>query len=388
MSRKITVVFSSQPDFGGGFQYSHCVWEALKTLDNDVWAVDVICLSAVWEAKVRQDGFPAVLQSDNGWGRMAWRICKRLPRGVSLWRRVARHISPLMRAVHARPTDLVIFPCESYRSLGTTLPTLAPVHDLMYIYERRFSEVGAWSKFWQRALVDRNVCRHARGILVDSVKGREQLIESYSVQPEHVYVLPYIAPPQVMGKSQNMLEVPFERFIFYPAQLWEHKNHQAILRAMALLRDKGLVVNAIFCGSKKDGAAGVLASIAQLDLARQVAYLGYVDAAFIGKLYDRAVALVMPTFFGPTNIPPLEAFTRGCPVAVSNIYGMPEQMGDAALLFDPCDDGQIAAVIERLWTSEELRKEMASRGRKRIEYLNQATFNRRFAEILNKCTEE
>jgi len=45
--------------------------------------------------------------------------------------------------------------------------------------------------------------------------------------------------------------------------------------------------------------------------------------------------MIMPTFFGPTNIPPLEAIAVGCPVAVSNIYGMPHQLGDAALYFNP-----------------------------------------------------
>ena len=50
------------------------------------------------------------------------------------------------------------------------------------------------------------------------------------------------------------------------------------------------------------------------------------------SFYKYAVALVMPTFFGPTNIPPLEAFALGCPVITSNIYGIPEQVGDAALL--------------------------------------------------------
>jgi hypothetical protein len=43
------------------------------------------------------------------------------------------------------------------------------------------------------------------------------------------------------------------------------------------------------------------------------------------ELYRRARALVMP----------LEAFEIGCPVAISGIYAMPEQAGDAALLFNP-----------------------------------------------------
>ena len=46
-----------------------------------------------------------------------------------------------------------------------------------------------------------------------------------------------------------------------------------------------------------------------------------------------AHARIYPTFFGPTNPPP-GGVCIGCPVAVSDIYGMREQVGDAALLFD------------------------------------------------------
>lgn len=44
------------------------------------------------------------------------------------------------------------------------------------------------------------------------------------------------------------------------------------------------------------------------------------------EFYRRARRMVMPTYFGPTNIPPLEANALGCPVAVSKVYGMPEQL--------------------------------------------------------------
>ena len=85
------------------------------------------------------------------------------------------------------------------------------------------------------------------------------------------------------------------------------------------------------------------------------------------EFYRRARAMVMPTFFGPTNIPPLEAFALGCPVAVSNIYGIPEQVGDAALLFDPNSVEEIADCIERLWQDDALCASLISKGHARTE---------------------
>jgi glycosyltransferase involved in cell wall biosynthesis len=91
----------------------------------------------------------------------------------------------------------------------------------------------------------------------------------------------------------------------------------------------------------------------------------------------------MPTHFGPTNIPPLEAFLVGCPVAVSGIYGIPEQVGDAALLFDPESVEEIAKCIERLWTDDALCVMLAAQGKQRAAAWGQEQFNARLREIID-----
>lgn len=101
-------------------------------------------------------------------------------------------------------------------------------------------------------------------------------------------------------------------------------------------------------------------------------------------LYAMAECLVMPTFFGPTNIPILEAFTVGCPVVVSDIPGEREQVGDAGILVDPKSVESIAAGIRRLFTEPGLREELAHRGRVRI-----AGYTREdYLEILAKVIQE
>ena len=45
--------------------------------------------------------------------------------------------------------------------------------------------------------------------------------------------------------------------------------------------------------------------------------------------------MVMPSYFGPTNMPPLEAFAMKTPVVVSDLPGIRDQVGEAALLVEP-----------------------------------------------------
>ncbi|MCU0596541.1 MAG: glycosyltransferase [Desulfobacterota bacterium] len=138
----------------------------------------------------------------------------------------------------------------------------------------------------------------------------------------------------------------------------------------------------VFVGSKKNGYLSTMELVHRLHLTSKVHFLGYVPDIDMPELYRRARALLMPTYYGPTNIPPLEAMALGCPVAASRIYGMPEQLGEAALYFDPGSVGQIAEAMKRLWTDDSLCRELSSRGLTRSSRWNQSHFNQKLREIL------
>ena len=78
----------------------------------------------------------------------------------------------------------------------------------------------------------------------------------------------------------------------------------------------------------------------------------------------------MPTIGGPTNIPPLEAILCECPMAVSNIYAMPEQLKNASLYFDPNSEKNMAEVMEELWTNKLKCNFSPRRQKKKIHLLN------------------
>jgi len=56
---------------------------------------------------------------------------------------------------------------------------------------------------------------------------------------------------------------------------------------------------------------------------------------------------------------------RGVPVACSNASSLPEVAGDAALLFDPHDQSEIAAALRRVLDDRELRERLRARGEAR-----------------------
>jgi glycosyltransferase involved in cell wall biosynthesis len=156
-----------------------------------------------------------------------------------------------------------------------------------------------------------------------------------------------------------------EPFVFYPAQYWPHKNHVALLLALKQLANEGLRMGAVFTGVDQGNLAHVEATVAELGLEAQVRFLGFVERSTLVALYRRALALAFPSFFGPDNLPPLEAFALGCPVIAAAVPGAEERLGDAALLFDPRSERALAAAVRRLHEEQDLRAECIRRGHQR-----------------------
>ena len=163
-----------------------------------------------------------------------------------------------------------------------------------------------------------------------------------------------------------------EQFMLYPAAFWPHKNHARIVEAIErLARVRDLRLHAVFCGSRGDAERErqfqlVMEMATRCGVADLIHVPGYVSDTDLAALYSCATALVMPTFFGPTNIPVLEAWAHGCPVLTSDIPGIREQAGDAAILVEPRDVDALATGMQRLATDAALRRDLIARGTRRL----------------------
>ena len=76
-------------------------------------------------------------------------------------------------------------------------------------------------------------------------------------------------------------------------------------------------------------------------------------------------SLVLPSFYEGFGLPPLEAMACGTPVAVSRAASLPELVGEAGMYFDPRDEEDLADALLRILGSEDLRADLARRGRER-----------------------
>lgn len=104
-----------------------------------------------------------------------------------------------------------------------------------------------------------------------------------------------------------------------------------------------------------------------LDLKNRITCLRNIGERELAYLYNAADLLVFPSFYEGFGLPPLEAMASGCPVITSNRSSLPEVVGDAGIMIDPRDSGELAQKIGEVIDDENLRAEMIKKGLEQAE---------------------
>jgi glycosyltransferase involved in cell wall biosynthesis len=83
-------------------------------------------------------------------------------------------------------------------------------------------------------------------------------------------------------------------------------------------------------------------------------------------VYRLSQFLVMPSLFEAISLPIFDAWAEGVPVICSNVTVLPEQVQDAAVLFDPHSVDSIANAIAEVATSVEIQQRLRNNGSQRV----------------------
>jgi glycosyltransferase involved in cell wall biosynthesis len=206
--------------------------------------------------------------------------------------------------------------------------------------------------------------RRADALIAASNYVRDDLHRQLHICREKIFVTPDVfesaffhAPGEELLQSlRDRLKLP-ETFFIYPAACWPHKNHRRLIQAFlaANLPDAQLVLT-----------GGGQESIAEFGRHQKIQLLGRVETADLVGLYHLATAMIFPSEHESWSIPIMEAMACGCPVACSNVTSLPEQIGDAGVLFEPNDESQMTTAMKRLATDADLREILANRGHCRV----------------------
>ncbi|WP_243371786.1 glycosyltransferase [Geotalea sp. SG265] len=269
--------------------------------------------------------------------------------------------------------DLIYFASHTMSaSMFQRLNYVNTVVDLCHRDYPEFPEIKMLNNFfWREQHLNHNLSS-SLVILTASQQLSESLVARYGIDksrllPMPFSVTPYMQPEHSVDKKWVLKEYDLEEnFFFYPAQFWAHKNHIRILEALLALRQKGIECKVVFSGGDKGNQAHIQRFVAKYSLESQVRILGFVPKEYMRGLYESCLAVTMPTYFGPTNLPPLEAWAIGKPLIYSSY--LHDNVGDAAICVNP---DSVTDLVEAMISCmhEDKRQNLIAAGKLRLKQI-------------------
>jgi glycosyltransferase involved in cell wall biosynthesis len=247
---------------------------------------------------------------------------------------------------------------------------IVTVHDLVFVEHPEYyvPQMAAYlNKVVPEAVAAADV------IAAVSQATSQTLIERSKTPPEKITIIPNgiqpyfrrITDPILLSATRHKFGLKHP-FVLGVGTLEPRKNHLGLIKAFHKVQSAA--------GNKPRPAMLALAGgpgwlydetqqlITKLKLENKVRFLGHVTELELITLYSMADVFVFPSFFEGFGVPLIEAMACGAPVITSNTSSMPEVAGDAALLIDPHNSGQIAKAMQQVLENEQLRDELRQKG--------------------------
>ncbi|HLD21494.1 MAG TPA: glycosyltransferase family 1 protein, partial [Patescibacteria group bacterium] len=160
------------------------------------------------------------------------------------------------------------------------------------------------------------------------------------------------------------------------------KNIDSLLAAFRLLRTQHPNVQLVIVGGAGWKSKRILE---QIQRAKNVQYVGYVDEQMKQELLKHACLFVYPSLYEGFGFPPLEAQAASVPVIVGFHSSLPEVLGESALYADVLDVHSLMRAMHHLFVDESLRMLYIKKG---FENAQRFSWSRAAQQTLNILTSQ
>jgi glycosyltransferase involved in cell wall biosynthesis len=337
--------------------------------------------------------------------RPEWEILELIPKSFdrtssSLTLRIQKYYERFWRYpqfVQQQEADLVhiVEPCDAnivYWLRKMNRPIVVTCHDLVnFFYQDNLQGSVQLPIISRRAwLYSVNGMRYAdRTIAVSSATAKDTT-QILKIEPTQITVIPNAVEPifQPLQKSvvaafrQQQGIAPESLCLLNVGANHPRKNIGTILKAIAILKDKGLPIQ--FCKAGADFTAEQKQFIQTCELESTVRYVGKPDKSTLVQFYNAADLLVAPSLHEGFGITLLEAMACGTPVVTSNTSAMPEVVGNAGVLVNPECSDEIAGAIVHLHYNPTYYQELVERSLTRVAKFTWQKTAEEVAEVYTK----
>ncbi|WP_295075937.1 glycosyltransferase family 1 protein [Ruminococcus sp.] len=248
------------------------------------------------------------------------------------------------------------------------------VHDM--VYKSFPGTVRGRTKYMLDIGLKRSMKR-ADLIVTDSEFSKSEIIKYFPQHEKKIRVIPCgvdlgrfhpCDTPERIPAVKESLGIKGDYFL-YVGTIEPRKNLERLITAYAAFTKKAgdSAPKLVLAGGKGWLDQGIYSRVEKLGLTDRVIFTKYVPSEDMNPLMCGALAFVFPSLYEGFGMPPLEAMACGVPVLSSGEASLPEVTGDCAVICDAYEPKSIAEGMYRLYTDEELRKELGRKGLQRAQ---------------------
>lgn len=212
------------------------------------------------------------------------------------------------------------------------------------------------SKFLK--FIHNRALKKANLIISISEATKKDLIEIFKIPKEKIKVT-YLGFNDICSLPGSPVPNLPEKFFLFVGAIKERKNVHGVVEAFSKYKSEGGEHGLVVAGN---GQGEYFERIKKIS-GNNVIFLNQISDAQLSYLYQKAEALVYPSFIEGFGLPILEAQDCGLPVITSNTSSLPEVAGVGAILVDPHNVSQITEAMKKISLDPNFRQSLIERGR-------------------------
>ncbi len=206
-------------------------------------------------------------------------------------------------------------------------------------------------------------------IIVVSESTRRDFLKRFPGAESKVVKIPLGKPDWATGRQKDRIRAgqhsPFDldqEYILFIGTLEPRKNLKSLILAYHRLNQTKPTGPLVVVGAKGWGYEEIFRLVSRLGIEEKVIFTGFIEDREKIMLLQKAAVFVYPSLYEGFGIPVLEALSLGVPTITSNVSSMPEVAGDAALLVDPLNEGELFDALKAILEDPSLRRDLSVKG--------------------------
>lgn len=261
--------------------------------------------------------------------------------------------------INSYAVDVFYTPTNFLFPYDIKAPKVVTIHEIQHL---RHPELFQKYDLLSRSIHFENTLQKASLVTVANQTLKSELISLKRIPAEKIAVLPFgvkasmFAQPQGNEDILKKYNLPSD-FLFYPAQLWRHKDHLTILRSILLLNEMYKVnVPFVFTGSKTRATQYIFDFIDQNKM-KDVFYLGAIAQEDLITLMQTARYYITASEYESGYGQILEAAAAKAPIIAADIPIFREIAKDFKInTFDKGDHESLTALLLNIWSDSTTRE--------------------------------